>query len=216
MALVTSEASAATITLTVGAGGNPSSDHILGEIFTRNDLQGGGCGQDCADAAAINDLLALSAGTRSGTDPEYYRAANTGVVLPAATATNAVDTGNASTITLSQVFKWLVVGYDGTNGGSQAYYIGNLAVGDVLQLVPNARPDGVAKNADCGGVAQPSCGNLVADDFYGITHSTLLNPSGLTPSPTPFGSPVPDGGMTISLLGMAMTGMALIARRAKK
>jgi hypothetical protein len=207
MVFATSKANAATINLTVGAGGSIGTDYILGEIFTRDDLQGaGGVGQFEADAAGVNALLGVTPGTRSGDDPEYYRADNSGGSYPAATDAGAFDTGTASSITLDKVYQYLVVGYDGKNGGSQVYYIGNLAVGDVLNLVPTAYPNGVPdKNDPCGSATTPDCGHLTAGDYYAITHSTLLNPTN-----------VPDGGMTISLLGMAMAGMGLVARRIRK
>lgn len=202
MPLVANPASANTINLTVGAGG-VAGDHILGEIFTRKDFDQSG-GQGVVDAMAINGLLAAPLG-RSGADPEYWRA-NQYFGLPMATGVGAGLYGRQTSFTLTQVFQYLIVGYDGTNGGSQAYYIGNLAIGDIINIEPKAYPDGVGKNNPCGGASQPDCGHLVAGNYYGVTHSTFLNP----------GVTVPDGGTTISLLGMAMAGMGLVARRMKK
>jgi len=200
-------AQASTINLTVGAGG-VAGDHILGEIFTRKDFDQSG-GQGAVDALAINGLLAVALNTRSGDDPEYWRANAYAGLTPDATAVGAGLYGNQTSFTLTQVFQYLVVGYDGTNGGSQAYYIGDLAIGDVINIVPKAHPDGVPKNTGCGSTGtSPSCGHLLGGEYYGVTHSTFLNP-GRTRK-------VPDGGVTISLLGMAMAGMGLVARRLKK
>ncbi|MEX2300948.1 MAG: hypothetical protein WD733_08435 [Bryobacterales bacterium] len=201
--LIPSLAQANTINLTVGAGG-VAGDHILGEVFTRNDFDQSG-GQGAVDAMIINGLLAGALGTRYGDAPEYWRSSTDFGVLPAATAVGAGLYGNQTSFTLTQVFQYLVVGYDGPNGGSQAYYIGDLAIGDVINIVPKAYPDGVSKNSPCGDAGEPDCGHLVAGNYYGVTHSTFLNP----------GVTVPDGGMTIALLGMAMAGMGLAARRVK-
>ena len=197
-------AHANTINLTVGAGG-VAGDYILGEVFTRYDLSGG---QAVVDAAAINGLLAVALGTRSGADPEYYRSITNFGVLPAATSVGAGLYGASDlSIVLPSVFQYLIVGYDGQNGGSQVYYIGGLAAGDTINIVPMAYPNhGLPKNADCGGSSEPDCGHLKAGEYYEMTHLTFLNPGGT----------VPDGGMTLSLLGVAMAGMGLIARRVKK
>jgi hypothetical protein len=205
LALMASPAGASTINLTVGAGG-VSGDHILGEIFTRKDLDQSG-GQAVVDALMINGLLAITTlGTRSGNNPEYWRSSTDFGDLPTATSVGADKKGNQTTFVLSQVYQYLVVSYDGQNGGSQAYYIGNLAVGDTINIVQNAHPDAVKKNKACGGIGEPDCGHLVAGNYYGVTHSTFLNP----------GVPVPDGGMTSSLLGMAIAGIGLFSHRRKK
>jgi len=192
------------VNLTVGAGGI-AGDRIIGEVFTRKDFDQSG-GQGAVDAMAINGLLAGALGTRFGDDPEYLRANAYAGLVADATAVGAGLYGNQTSFTLTQVFKYMIVGYDGTNGGSQAYYIGDLAIGDVINIVPKAYPDGVPKNTACGGATTPDCGHLNAGDYYGVTHTTFLNP----------GTTVPDGGATIALLGMAMAGMGLFARRVKK
>jgi hypothetical protein len=204
MALVASPSSANTINLAVGAGGVVG-DHILGEVFTRKDFDQAG-GQGVVDAAAVNGLLAVALGTRSGDNPEYWRSTTNFGVLPAATNVGAGLFGNQTSFVLSEVFQYMVVSYDGQNGGSQVYYIGNLAIGDTINIVQKAYPNGVAKkNAACGGSGEPDCGHLTAGTYYGVTHTSFLNP----------GVTVPDGGMTISLLGMALAGMGLVARRMK-
>src|SRR5262245_11790747 len=92
MALAASQtASAATIQLALGAGGN-ANDHILGEVFQPGDLNCPG-GLTCRDAAAVNGLLAVPLNTRQGTDPEYWRSSTNFGSLPAASATGAVFAG---------------------------------------------------------------------------------------------------------------------------
>ena len=138
MALVSSPASADTINLTVGAGG-VADDYILGEVFTRMDFPQAG-GQGVVDTLAINGLLAVDLGTYSGTAPKYWRSATDFGDLPAATNVGAELLGNQTSFELTQVFQYLIVGYDGPNGGSQAYYIGDLAIGDTITLLPKAKP----------------------------------------------------------------------------
>jgi hypothetical protein len=203
LTLVASPASASTINLTVGAGGG-ANDHILGEVFTRKDFQGG---QAAVDTEMVNGLLAVALGVRAGADPEYYRSVTDFGSLDAATSTGALTNGGETSLILNQLFQYLVVGYNGKHGGSQVYYIGDLNIGDTINLVALAYPDGVSKNSACGGATEPDCGHLKAGDYYALTHSTFLNPTTRQ---------VPDGGITISLLGMAMAGMGLLGRRIKK
>ena len=195
LSLLASPVSANTINLTVGAGGAPG-DQILGEVFTRKDFDQSG-GQGAVDDQAINGLLAVALGTRSGADPEYWRSTTDFEALygdlPVATSAGAGLYGNQTSFTLTQVFQYLIVSYNGKNGGSQVYFIGNLNVGDVINIEPLAYPNGVAKNSPCGGPSpQADCGHLQAGNYYGVTHSSFLNPGQRR---------VPDGGMTISLLG---------------
>ena len=90
LALVASPVSAATINLTVGAGG-VAGDHILGEVFTRMDFNQAG-GQVAVDVQAVNGLLAVALGTRSGNDPEYYRSSTNFGALNAASERHVLET----------------------------------------------------------------------------------------------------------------------------
>src|SRR5262245_36057392 len=118
LALATSRAAtAATIDLGVGAGG-VAGDHILGEVFTTNDIGGGLLDRD---EAAIDALRVLAPGTRTGSAPEYYRSTTVFGSLPDATQTGALSAtpgqftfdGTKIVITLSSAFQYLVVSYDG-------------------------------------------------------------------------------------------------------
>ena len=202
--LVTARAaSAATVTLGVGAGGAIATDHILGEVFQPGDLSANG--QLAEAIATVNAVLALSAGTRAGTSPEVYRAANSGGTYPALIQTGATLGGPSNlTITLASAFTYLVINYDGpNNGGAEVYYIAGLSAGDVINFPAFAHPDNVVQGTPCGGTGQASCGNLAAGTYYGMTNWTLINPT----------TSVPDGGLTATLLGMGMVGLGLVRRR---
>lgn len=98
-------ANAATISLSVGAGG-VAGDRIIGEIFTTNDIQGGLL---VRDEIAIDALIALALGTRTGTEPEYYRSTTDFGVLPNASPTGALAAGPGQPIALTVVgtsYRW--------------------------------------------------------------------------------------------------------------
>src|SRR6185503_4771233 len=133
--VTTGQAYAITVTLTVGAGGT-ATDRIIGEVFTTNDLSGG---LDVRDVAAINALIDLAPGTRTGSAPEYFRS-TTVFALPDATTVGAVHNDSISdgaatvSITLTQGFTYLIGSYDGPNGGSEVWYIAGLVAGDVINI----------------------------------------------------------------------------------
>ena len=191
--VTTSQAYAITVTLTVGAGGT-ATDRIIGEVFTTNDLSGG---LDVRDAAAVNALIDLAPGTRTGSAPEYYRSTTNFGALPDATTVGAVHNDSIAdnlvtyvSITLTQGFTYLIGSYDGPNGGSEVWYIGGLVAGDVINIPRYAEPTGSPRN-------------LVQSSRYLMTSYNLLNP---TPS-------VPDGGTTAVLLGMGILGLQFLKRR---
>ena len=163
-------------------------------------LQGNG-GQANRDALMTNTLLGMAGGSQQGTygdsnDPLYSRTTNAGG--PAATAVGAqlsgpiADGGATLTITLTQTFQYLVVSYDGPNGGTAVFNVSGLAVGDQIVLARYARPDAA------------NHGDLLPDTFYKMTHWTLLNPGG--------GTGVPDGGATVMLLGAALGALGMVRR----
>lgn len=212
-------AHATTIQLTVGAGGN-STDLIIGEVFSPNDYTGG---QATRDAAAVNGLLnvelTLGLDKRTGADPEYYRSATDFGSLPTATKDDAVlgsgisDGSRYVDITLTKAFTYLVAQWDGEQAGAEVYYVGDLKVGDTIQVLRYAHPDGVGNGDKCGGIVpngphtgdpQPSCGNLVEGSNYLMTSWTLLNPTT---------EEVPDGGTTLSLLGGAVLALGALRRK---
>ena len=161
-------------------------------------LTGNG-GQAARDAAMTNTLLGMAGGTQTGTwgdsnNPLY--SATTWPDGPAATAVGAVQSGAIAeggptlTITLTQTFQYLVVSYDGPNGGTAVFDVSSLQVGDQIVLARYARPDANIH------------GDLLQDTFYKMTHWTLLNP----------GTSVPDGGATVMLLGAALGALGMARR----
>lgn len=189
--VTTGQAYAITVTLTVGAGGT-ATDRIIGEVFTTNDLSGG---LDVRDVAAINALIDLGTGTRTGSAPEYYRSTTNFGALPDATTVGAVHNDSISdgaalvSITLTQGYTYLIGSYDGPNGGSEVWYIAGLVAGDVINIPRYAEPLGSPRN-------------LVASSRYLMTSYNLINPTG-----------VPDGGTTAVLLGMGILGLQFLRRR---
>jgi hypothetical protein len=187
--VATSQAYAITVTLGVGDGGD-AGDRIIGEVFTTNDISGG---LDVRDAAAINALIDLSLGQRTGSAPEYYRSTTDFGALPDATTVGANHTspvGDGATlvsITLTQGYTYLIGSYDGPNGGSEVWYIGGLVAGDVINIPRYAEPTGSPRN-------------LIQSSRYLMTSYNLMNP-------------VPDGGTTAVLLGMGILGLQFLRRR---
>ncbi len=78
--------------------------------------------------------------------------------------------------------------YDGPNGGSELWYIGDLAAGTQIYIPFTAEPLGSPKN-------------LVDSNRYQATSWTAYNPTS-----------VPDGGTTAALLGLAMAGLGFARR----
>lgn len=151
-------------------------------------------------ALMTNNLLAMAAGSQTGTwgdtnDPLYSR--TTWPSGPAATAVGAqssgqiFDGGTTITITLTQTFQYLVLAYDGKNSGVAVFDVSSLAVGDQIVVARYASP------------ADPTHGDLVQNTRYLMTHWDLLNPGG---------GQVPDGGTTVMLLGAALGALGVVRR----
>jgi hypothetical protein len=120
-----SPAYASPISLNVGAGGSPG-DHILGEVFTHTDLDGG---LATREETLLDALRIMGLGERSGTAPEYYRSTTDFGLLPDAVQAGAVLTtpggftvhGDWLVVTLDDWYVYLVGAYDGPNGGAQVW-----------------------------------------------------------------------------------------------
>ena len=110
-----------------------------------------------------------------------------------ATGTNAF--GAIVSLTLPAAFQYLVVAYDGPNGGVIVYDISSLAAGTVIEMARYAQPSGAAGSQI-----------LIQDtrDSIRMTGWTLLNPTQQT---------VPDSGSAIALLGMALLGIEGLRRK---
>lgn len=94
-------------------------------------------------------------------------------------------------ITLGQGFGYLVARYDGQNAGAEVWDIAGLAAGTTIQIPQTAYVgSGHLLNGPAPGTT----------DQYQITSWTLFNP-------------VPDGGLTVAMLGAALTGIGLLRRK---
>ena len=163
----------------------------------------GGQGQAVRDTAMTNVLLGMSHGAQQGTwgdhnNPLYSRTtlgANPGG-WTAAVAGNAGLSGSVSdggptlTIDLTGSFQYLVVTWDGQNGGVAVFDVSSLGAGDHIVLSRYAFPD-AATHGDL----------LPGNGQYLMTHWTLLNPTS-----------VPDGGATVMLLGAALGALGMARR----
>ena len=202
---------AVTVTLNGGTGYDLNNNGLsVGTII--NGVQAGG--QAARDVLMTNNLLSLANGAFDIIDTEeYHRSMNFGA-LPAAAATGAVMAtgaglnfgtngfGAIASLTLGAVFQYLVVAYDGPNGGVIVYNISGLAVGTVIEMARYAQPAGTPLGSD-GSVS----GQVLLEHTgqYQMTGWTLLNPGGQTT--------VPDGGSAIALLGVALIGIEGLRRK---
>ena len=189
---------AVTITLNGGTGYDlNSSAYSVGTII--NGIQAGG--QANRDVLMTNNLLTVAPGAYGVIGgEEYHRSSNFGA-LPAAVAAGAVVAsggglnfgtngfGAIASLTLAATYQYLVVAYDGPNGGVIVYNISSLSVGTVIEMARNAEPMG-----DAGAQA------LIESTRYQMTGWTLLNPTQNT---------VPDGGATVMLLGASLGALAI-------
>lgn len=194
MALPSAHATTVTIGLTVDPNLPPgTTPYVLGAANP------GAPASDAWDAAYVSGILGLSLGGAGtvGADA-IYRSLNTfsGLSSYAAvdTAAGADGSGTQTSITLLSGVSYLVAKYDGQNGGSEVWYVGGLLslyAGDtvVVDIPANA------------------FGNQ--NGQYGLSGSAqLLGAS--TPPP-----PVPDGGSTLMLLGVAGLGLFAFVRKAQ-
>lgn len=191
------QAQATTLDLQNSMHWSTNDDYLIGTVIPG--LTGNG-GQAARDAAMTNTLLGMATPSQDGTwgdtnDPLYSRTTWDTTGYPAATALGAglsgeiAEGGPTLTITLTQTFQYLVVSYDGPNGGTAVFDVSSLQVGDQIVLSRYARPDAVNE------------GDILQDTFYKMTHWTLLNPTG-----------VPDGGATVMLLGAALGALGMARR----
>jgi VPDSG-CTERM motif len=191
------QAQATTLDLQNSMHWSTNDDYLIGTVIPG--LTGGG-GQAARDAAMTNTLLGMATPSQTGTwgdadNPLYSRTTWDTTGYPAATDVGAglsgeiAEGGPTLTITLTQTFQYLVVSYDGPNGGTAVFDVSSLQVGDEIVLARYARPDAGTE------------GDLLQDDFYKMTHWTLLNPTG-----------VPDGGATVMLLGAALGALGVVRR----
>ena len=167
-------------------------------------------GQLDRDVAMTNTILGMSLGDHftDNLNRVYSRTTMSGGGLLQATATGGVPVtgivaGNTPiSINLSQfayawtplgTFQYLVVGYDGPNGGVAVLNIGGLT--GTIELYRYAKPEKV--NGLFTGNLLGS--NVAQQGYFLMTGWALQNP-------------VPDGGATVMLLGAALGALGIVRR----
>lgn len=178
-----------TLTLTVDPNLPPGSTaHVLGAINPDNPA-------DPADeVTAINAILGLSlGGTGTSGANTVYRSQNDFGTLPLADVTQTSGTGTKTSF-MDDGWEYLAVKYDGPNGASEVYYLGDVLAGTMIYIPANA------------------FGNN--NSQYGLSGWNFFND--LTTSTNPPPPSVPDGGSTVALLGVALAGAGALRRKMQK
>jgi hypothetical protein len=192
---LTQRADAVPLEMTYNGGINNSSQYLLGTVLPGT--QGGG-GQAARDAAMTNQILSMTVGQLGSGSPLYSRSFNNFGSLPAANTTGNVLNGTTIaegttpvTVSLGTGFQYLVVAYDGPNGGVAVLNVAGLT--GSVDLYRYAKPinTGVGKGNLLGA-------NVATQGYFKMTSWTLLNPVG-----------VPDGGTTVMLLGAALGALGM-------
>ena len=189
----------AVLEMTYNNGANSSSQYLLGTALPG--LQGNG-GQANRDAIMTNALLAMAVGAQGSGSPLYSRSFNNFGSLPAANTTGNVLNGatipegtTPVTVSLGTGFQYLVVAYDGPNGGVAVYNVAGLT--GSVDLYRYADP--ITTGAGIGNLVGS---NVATQGFFKMTGWTLLNPTGV----------VPDGGTTVMLLGAGLGALGMARR----
>lgn len=89
-------------------------------------------------------------------------------------------------------FTYLMGSWDGPNGGSELWYIGDVAGGTIIEIPAFAQPAGDPLNL------------VASSEQYFMTSWTAFNPGTTT---------VPDGGTTAALLGTGLIALSLLRRK---
>lgn len=209
--LMAGKASALVYDLGVGPGGT-ATDYILGEVIPGDTSVSG---LEARDQLMINTLLGMGLGERSpsGVVTEYYRSTTDYGTLPAAVLAGDVLKGSIGQMTAldreieivlpsTMTYQYLVGAWDGPNGGAQVWYIGNIAAGSTIWIPRYAHPEPSSGKHPESVWPQNLVETAAPSDQYQITTWTMFNPTN-----------VPDGGMTVGLLGMAIAAMGIVARK---
>jgi len=193
---LTQRADAAPLEMTYNDGSGNSSPNLLGTVLP-GVLNGG---QADRDAFMTNQLIGMttlgSQQTVSGS--LFSRSFNSFGSLPTAIITGASlnptsigDGTTAVTVDLGTGFQYLVVAYDGPNGGAAVFNIAGLT--GTIDLFRYGKP--LANGNILGS-------NVAQQGYFRMTTWTLLNPTGS----------VPDGGTTVMLLGAALGALGMARR----
>lgn len=173
-----------TLTLTVDPSLPPGTTaHVLGAINPDHPAN------PASEVSAINDILNLALGG-SGTSGgnTIYRSQNNFGTLPTATLTGTSGTGTSTTFT-DTGYEYLVAKYDGPNGVTEVWYLGNIAPGTQITIPSNAFGSNNSQ--------------------YGLSGWNFFNQTTNTRS-------APDGGSTVAMLGLAFAGATALRRKIQK
>ena len=180
-----------------------NSPYLLGTVIPG--LQGNG-GQAARDAAMTNTLLGMAFHTQvripSPKGPFYSRTTLPGdgpaTITGAVLGTGFGDGTTPISIDLSQTgtFEYLVVAYDGPNGGVAVFDIAGLT--GIIQVYRYAHLEMVNGHP----IGNLLGSNTMRRNYFRITSWTLLNPTGS----------VPDGGATVMLLGAGLGALGMVRR----
>jgi protein with PEP-CTERM/exosortase system signal len=177
------------------------SPYLVGTVVPG--LQGNG-GQAARDAAMTNTLLGMGFHTQARipfpNGPLYSRTTLPGdgpaTITGAVLGTGFGDGTTPISIDLSQTgtFEYLVVAYDGPNGGAAVFDIAGLT--GTIEIYRYARPE-VVNGVRTGNLLGS---NTMRQNYFRITSWTLLNPT----------AGVPDGGATVMLLGAGLGALGMV------
>jgi hypothetical protein len=184
------QSASAILAMTYNDGSNHSSQYLIGTVIPGT--QSGGQAQ--RDADMTNALLAMGLGGQTSGSPLYSRSFNNFGSLPPATTAGAVpvtgilDGTSPVTVNLGTGYQYLVVAYDGPNGGVAVFNVAGLTGTVDLYRYAKPRPNGNLLGS-----------NVAQQGYFKMTGYTLLNPTGA----------VPEGGTTVMLLGMAFGALGI-------
>lgn len=135
----------------------------------------------------LNHLIGMSlSSANSFSGQDFTRSGNSFSPLDAATLVSRTTSGfSGNTVKVTSGYEYLMAKYDGPNYGTEVWYIGNLT----------------------GTITIPAFGGQ-----YGISGYALFTPKTTT---TNHQATVPDAGSTAFLLGAALSGLGMMARRIK-
>lgn len=158
-------------------------------------------GQEARDLAMTNTLIAMYNSGAPSAAPYFLSGNIFPTPLPAAVTTGDIITpiggitfsGTQVVINVGSGFHYLIAAYDGQNSGAVLWDISSIAAGTIIDIPRYAEPN-------AGGT---DLINGASDEKYGITTWSMFNPT----------TSVPDGGTTVMLFGVALSGLGLVRRK---